>query len=258
MSFGRKSAIAFFDLPTLDERFERRLAELKKVVHQSDPAFAQVHPHIRCRNATHLQEELARIEAARRRRAHAARAGLALSSRSVRPRCSKSSGSRTPRRALSATKPGCGRHQGRLGALVVEWANGVRFAVGTGLTDAERQSPPPIGSVITFRYQELSDAGVPRFPSYVGVREETQGLPLLETGASAMSASAKRRFKYVEGSSDKFWEVELVGTCVAVRFGRNGTQGQTQTKLFNDESAAQKHIDKLVQQKTGKGYVEVA
>jgi DNA ligase 1 len=51
----------------------------------------------------------------------------------------------------------------------VEMVNGTRFAVGTGLSDAERQKPPAVGSVIRFRYQELSDGGVPRFPSYVGI-----------------------------------------------------------------------------------------
>ena len=44
------------------------------------------------------------------------------------------------------------------------------IAVGTGFSDKERAAPPPLGSTITFRYQELSEAGVPRFPSYVGVR----------------------------------------------------------------------------------------
>jgi DNA ligase-1 len=65
---------------------------------------------------------------------------------------------------------GAGRHKGRLGALLVEMADGTRFAVGTGFSDAERENPPAVGSVITFRYQELSEGGVPRFPSYVGMR----------------------------------------------------------------------------------------
>jgi DNA ligase-1 len=39
--------------------------------------------------------------------------------------------------------------------------------VGTGFSDAMRANPPAIGSTITFRYQELTDAGVPRFPSFV-------------------------------------------------------------------------------------------
>ena len=69
-------------------------------------------------------------------------------------------------------QPGMGRHRGRLGALVVELPHGERFCVGTGLTDAQRNSPPAIGSTITFRYQELTDGGIPRFPSFLRVRAD--------------------------------------------------------------------------------------
>ena len=68
--------------------------------------------------------------------------------------------------------PGAGRHKGRLGALDVQLADGTQFSVGTGFSDAQRESPPPIGSLITFRYQELSDRGVPRFPSFVRERRD--------------------------------------------------------------------------------------
>jgi DNA ligase-1 len=47
-------------------------------------------------------------------------------------------------------------------------ADGKRFSVGTGLSEEDRRSPPPIGTLVTYRYQELSEGGVPRFPSYVG------------------------------------------------------------------------------------------
>lgn len=67
-------------------------------------------------------------------------------------------------------EPGKGKHKGRLGALVVKLNNGKEFSLGTGLSDSERENPPSIGAVVTFRYQELSDGGIPRFPSYVGVR----------------------------------------------------------------------------------------
>ncbi|MBI1915318.1 MAG: DNA ligase, partial [Planctomycetes bacterium] len=67
---------------------------------------------------------------------------------------------------------GKGKHKGRLGAVEVVLADGTRFSVGTGFSDAERENPPPVGAVITFRYQELSDGGVPRFPSFVRVRKD--------------------------------------------------------------------------------------
>lgn len=68
--------------------------------------------------------------------------------------------------------PGKGRHKGRLGAVLVELPDGVRFAVGSGFTDQQRMSPPAIGSVIEFTYQELTDARVPRFPVFLRVRSD--------------------------------------------------------------------------------------
>ena len=73
-----------------------------------------------------------------------------------------------------------------------------------------------------------------------------------------MSEATKRRFEFVGGGSDKFWEIEVGGKEVVVRFGRRGTAGQANTKTFADEAAAKKHADKLVEEKTGKGYVEVS
>jgi predicted DNA-binding WGR domain protein len=71
------------------------------------------------------------------------------------------------------------------------------------------------------------------------------------------STSNKRRFEYVAGSSDKFWEIQVTGKETLVRFGRNGTNGQSSVKSFADEAAAQDHAAKLILEKTGKGYVEV-
>lgn len=68
--------------------------------------------------------------------------------------------------------PGGGRHKGRLGALAVQLPVGTTFSVGTGLSDRQRENPPSIGSTITFRYQELTDRGAPRFPSFVRVRSD--------------------------------------------------------------------------------------
>ena len=66
-----------------------------------------------------------------------------------------------------------------------------------------------------------------------------------------------RRFELVEGSSSKFWEIELGDTSFDVRWGRIGTSGQSQTKSFPTAAKAQAEHDKLVKEKTGKGYAEV-
>ncbi len=70
--------------------------------------------------------------------------------------------------------PGKGRLAGRTGALVVEMPNGQRFRLGAGFSDAERASPPPIGSWITYRFRGTHDSGLPRFASFLRVREDMQ------------------------------------------------------------------------------------
>jgi predicted DNA-binding WGR domain protein len=65
-----------------------------------------------------------------------------------------------------------------------------------------------------------------------------------------------RRFEFVGGGSAKFWEISSQGAEVTVRFGRLGTNGQTQTKHLGSESAAAAHIATLINEKRAKGYVE--
>jgi len=65
-----------------------------------------------------------------------------------------------------------------------------------------------------------------------------------------------REFEFREGSSDKFWRITLDGKAFTVQFGRRGTNGQTQTKKWASDAEAQKNYEKLIAEKTKKGYVE--
>jgi DNA ligase-1 len=67
--------------------------------------------------------------------------------------------------------PGKGRLAGRLGALLLELPDGRRFALGSGFTDAQRGAPPPPGAWVSFRYRGLSARGLPRFATFLRVRE---------------------------------------------------------------------------------------
>jgi DNA ligase-1 len=68
-------------------------------------------------------------------------------------------------------QPGKGRLSGQTGALLVQMASGQRFALGSGLSDAQRQNPPPIGAWVTYRYRDRTPSGLPRFASFLRVRE---------------------------------------------------------------------------------------
>lgn len=69
---------------------------------------------------------------------------------------------------------------------------------------------------------------------------------------------SRREFHFSDGKSNKFWTVELSGKAHTVRFGRIGTAGQAQTKVFASEDEARKSHDKLIAEKVKKGYVEQA
>jgi DNA ligase-1 len=67
--------------------------------------------------------------------------------------------------------PGKGRLTGQTGALLVQTPEGQRFALGTGLSDALRRDPPPVGAWVTYRFRDRTPSGLPRFASFLRVRE---------------------------------------------------------------------------------------
>ncbi|MFP2908043.1 DNA ligase [Pyxidicoccus sp. 3LFB2] len=158
-----------FDAPSVEGTFEQRLEHCRKWMEDAKPAYAKWHAHERCQGTPHLRAELERVEGLGGEGLMLRKPGSAYEAGRSHTLLKVKSFKDDEARVVGHVA-GAGRHKGRLGALEVELRDGTRFSVGTGLSDAERGSPPPVGTVITFRYQELSDDGVPRFPSYVGVR----------------------------------------------------------------------------------------
>lgn len=67
--------------------------------------------------------------------------------------------------------PGKGKYTGMMGSLLMEMPDGTQFRLGTGFTDEQRRHPPPVGSLVTYRYRGMTPAGKPRFANFVRVRE---------------------------------------------------------------------------------------
>ena len=67
----------------------------------------------------------------------------------------------------------------------------------------------------------------------------------------------KRRFELIEGSSSKFWEVQIDGASYTVTFGRIGSAGLSKTTTCASEVVAGAEVEKLVREKLRKGYQEI-
>lgn len=253
-----------FDAPAFDGPFEARLAFVQDYVGRHLPPYLRAHEHLACEGVEHLRVELARVETL-------GGEGLMLRSPASMYEVGRSITLLKVKNFLDAEArvlehlPGAGRHKGRLGALLVALADGTKFSVGTGFSDAQREQPPAIGSLITFRYQELSEGGVPRFPSFLGMRHDvaepsvlaaTSAQPVSNPATIVMS-SAVRRFELVDGGTEKFWEISRDGCEVTVRYGRIGAAGQAKAKTLSDEATALRHVEGLIREKTDKGYAEI-
>jgi len=66
-----------------------------------------------------------------------------------------------------------------------------------------------------------------------------------------------RRFEFVGGTSNKFWEISQSGSEVTVHFGRIGTKGQTQTKDLGSWEDAAERVRSLIKEKLREGYTEI-
>jgi len=160
-----------FDLPLRELPFAQRYQRLKNLVARSGSPYLVLVEQAPVASEQALMAELERVVAKGAEGLMLKRkAGLYLAGRSddllkVKPHSDDEA-------TVISALPGKGKYTGMMGALEVELDNGRRFRIGTGFSDAERRNPPPPGSVITFRYRGMTASGLPRFASFLRVRDE--------------------------------------------------------------------------------------
>lgn len=160
-----------FDLPGHGGGFSQRHTALQALVHaQARPSLTVV-PQRRLTDHASLQQWLARILAA-------GGEGLMAQHQHARYQPGRSAllfkikPWHDAEATVLAHLPGRGKYAGQVGALQVRDGQGRVFAVGSGLDDAQRRQPPPLGSQITYRYTERTASGQPRFPRFVRIRAD--------------------------------------------------------------------------------------
>jgi len=65
---------------------------------------------------------------------------------------------------------GKGKYQNLVGSLLCKMDDTNVIKIGSGLTDAQRENPPSVGTIITFKYYGLTSKGNPRFPIFLRIR----------------------------------------------------------------------------------------
>jgi DNA ligase-1 len=167
----RRVRYMIFELPDAPGSFTDRVEQIQRVTAAANRPWLQAIPQFRLSDAAALQKKLRDVvrgggEGLMLHRDDAAyetgRSGVLLK---VTPWLDAEA-------TVVAHLPGKGKYAGMLGALRMELPDGRRFALGSGLSDAVRRNPPPLGTLITYRYRELTKSGMPRFPRYLRVRDK--------------------------------------------------------------------------------------
>jgi DNA ligase 1 len=157
-----------FELPSGTGTFTERAAQLRALVQRSAWPQLQAVTQELVSNRADLQRRLDQIMA---------RGGeglvLHLASSAVTSGRSEVLLKMKPHQDTEATvighRAGQGKYAGQVGALQMQTPQGQRFYLGSGLSDDDRRNPPALGTVVTYRYRELTPQGVPRFATFLRV-----------------------------------------------------------------------------------------
>lgn len=166
----REIKFMVFDLPGSAEIFDRRLLQLKKIIADINAPHIQWVEQFKVASHEALAEMLDAVVAQ-------GAEGLMLHRGSSQYQNGRSDDLLKLKKYSDAEAvvigylPGKGKYQGMLGSLEVETADKKRFKIGSGFSDAERKSPPAIGAIITYKYFGLTANGIPRFASFMRVRD---------------------------------------------------------------------------------------
>lgn len=160
-----------FELPNAEGSFEMRAKRIVEIVKTAQIPHLKAAKQFRVKNEAELKAQLKKVTAAGGEGLMLHRSDSAyVTGRSdvllkLKPQYDAEA-------KVIEHIPGKGKYQGKLGALLVETTEGIRFKLGTGFSDAQRANPPAIGSLVTYTYRDVAKKGKPKFASFMRERHD--------------------------------------------------------------------------------------
>ena len=170
-SCWRKVRFMIFDLPRNPHAFTERINIMKQITKQTNSTYLTMVKQFKLESFEQLESKLNDIIANKGE-------GLMLHLGSAYYHVGRTANilklkkHQDAEAKVIAYLPGKGKYQGLLGALQVRATDGIVFKIGSGFSDLERANPPAIGTIITYKYNGKTQAGVPRFARYWRIRKQ--------------------------------------------------------------------------------------
>ncbi len=167
----KKIKLMVFDLPNHPGDFTARVAEMRKLAHQNNTSYLIYIPQFQVTSSKQLMQRLKVVTdqggegLMLHHKASFYHSGRSADLLKLKPFSDAEA-------VVIGYRPGQGMFTGKMGAIKVRTDNGKEFFIGSGFSHHERENPPAIDSVITFRHQGVTDSGIPRFAVFLRVRDE--------------------------------------------------------------------------------------
>lgn len=154
-----------FDLPSHPASFNERVDAMQQLVKQTSSPYLDMISQVKLASLKELEKKLNNIIALKGE-------GLMLHLASAHYKTGRTTALMKLKKHQDAEaivigySQGKGKYKNLLGAINVKTTDGIIFKIGSGFSDYQRANPPPIGTTITFKYNGLTQAGVPRFARF--------------------------------------------------------------------------------------------
>jgi len=165
----QKIKFMIFDLPSSSERFDLRLKQLTTIVTTIGHSHIQVIPQYSFESSTALESKLDQTT-------QDSGEGLMLHHKDNLYHHGRSNQLLKMKQHQDAEaivigyEAGKGKYNGKMGAIWVLTADNIKFKIGSGFSDADRETPPALGSIVNFRHNGYINSGIPRFARFIRSR----------------------------------------------------------------------------------------
>ena len=166
-----KISYQIFEVPHQQGGLLNRLAILQAYLKQHPSSFVIIIPQTTIESPSHLKTELDKVISLDGE-------GLVVRKPDIQYHTGRSNHALKVKQyedtecTVIAHKAGKGKYAGKVGSLHCLLPSGITFYIGSGLSDQQRQYPPKIGSIITFKYYGLTKNNIPRFPVFLRLRKQ--------------------------------------------------------------------------------------
>ena len=172
----RQIRFMVFDLPTLNQPFSERIAAMKALLQPSPSPFLAMVAQRRATDHERLMSALDKV-VSEGGEGLMLRRGGSLHSAGRSDDLLKVKRYDDAEAVVVAHLAGSGKYEGMLGSVRVRRDDGRQFHIGTGFSDEQRENPPPVGATITYKYYGFTSTGLPRFASFLRIRNDEPEAP---------------------------------------------------------------------------------